>query len=137
VVRWMLDTPLWQRYEVTAESSTARFETRFLNGELLLAADGDEPACGFIWVIPNGGFGRWPYVRLIGVKGSQQRKGIGEALIRDVETRFDSTDLFLLVSDFNERAQQFYKRLGFEEVGAIPDLGLPDITELILRKKLR
>lgn len=137
IVAWMLETPLWQRYGVTADSSAARFEAGLAQGDLLLAADTDEPACGFVWVLPRGAFGRWPYIRLIGVKSSQQGKGIGEALMREVESRIDATDLFLLVSDFNLSAQRFYQRLGFEQIGLITGFVQPDIDEVIMRKKLR
>ena len=46
-----------------------------------------------------------------------------------------SADVFLLVSDFNTTAQAFYRRLGYEQVGAIPGYVVPGITELIFRKR--
>jgi ribosomal protein S18 acetylase RimI-like enzyme len=45
-------------------------------------------------------------------------------------------DVFLLVSDFNTRAARFYQRLGYQQVGAIPDYVVSGITELIFRKRL-
>jgi ribosomal protein S18 acetylase RimI-like enzyme len=44
--------------------------------------------------------------------------------------------VFLLTSDFNEDAQAFYRRLGYQQVGAIPDYVVPGITELIFYKRL-
>jgi len=43
--------------------------------------------------------------------------------------------MFLLVSDFNKRAQKFYKNLGYMEVGRIPDYIKEGITELIYFKR--
>jgi ribosomal protein S18 acetylase RimI-like enzyme len=47
----------------------------------------------------------------------------------------NSQDVLLLVSDFNESAQRFYHRRGYEQVGALPGYVLADITELLFRKK--
>ena len=46
-----------------------------------------------------------------------------------------TADIFLLVSDFNAAAQAFYRRLGYEQVGAIPGYVVPGISELIFRKR--
>jgi ribosomal protein S18 acetylase RimI-like enzyme len=43
-------------------------------------------------------------------------------------------DIFLLVSDFNIDAQSFYQRLGYRQVGAIPDYLIPGVAELIYHK---
>ena len=61
---------------------------------------------------------------------------MGAALLQEVEARATSSDLFLLVSHFNEGAQRFYRRMGYEQIGAIPGYVLPDVTELIFRKVL-
>jgi ribosomal protein S18 acetylase RimI-like enzyme len=137
ITRWMQETLLWQRYQVQPGEAAVRFETALARGDLLLAADNDEAACGFIWMIQKGAFGHWPYIRLLGVKENQRGRGVGDALIGEVERRIESSDLFLLVSDFNAPAQRFYKRLGFVQIGAIPGFAQPDIDELIMRKKLR
>ncbi len=64
--------------------------------------------------------------------------GIGSALLTEVERRSAevASDLFLLVSDFNEAAQRFYQRHGFEQIGEVSGYVLPDVTELIFRKRL-
>jgi hypothetical protein len=48
-----------------------------------------------------------------------------------------SSDLFLLVSDFNHDAQRFYQRQGYQQIGAIPGYVLPDVSELIFRKRFK
>jgi hypothetical protein len=58
-------------------------------------------------------------------------------LLSYIEQSISSSDLFLLVADFNTDAQQFYQRRGYEQVGAIPAYVLPDVTELIYRKRVR
>ena len=48
-----------------------------------------------------------------------------------------ASDVFLLVSDFNHVAQAFYRRLGYVQVGAIPDYVVSGVTELVFRKRKR
>ena len=45
-------------------------------------------------------------------------------------------DLFLLVSSFNRRAQDLYRRHGYAQVGEIPDYIVDGHSELIFRKRL-
>jgi ribosomal protein S18 acetylase RimI-like enzyme len=140
ISRWMADMPLWKRYGVTPESASAQFAEALLHGDLALVAEAhDSPPgdnCGFAWCLPGGAFGRSDYLRLIGVRADCAGQGIGAALLTEVETRATSNDLILLVSDFNEGAQRFYKRMGYQQIGAIPGYILPDVTELIFRKRL-
>jgi len=139
---WMVETPLWQRYGLTVERAIANFQNALIAADWLLTADcPDMPVCGFAWADPTGAFERSPYLRLIGVHPSAQGTGVGAALLTAVEdlavnTR-NASDLFLLTSDFNEDAQRFYKRHGYEQIGAIPDYVVPSITEFIFRKRLR
>jgi GNAT superfamily N-acetyltransferase len=135
---WMVETPLWQRYGLTAAKAVANFEAGLARGDWLIAADGQTPACGFAWGMPAGVFGRSPYLRLIGVRPDRAGSGIGGLLLEEIERRAAevATDLFLLVSDFNQGGQRFYQAHGYEQVGAIAGYVLPDVTELMLRKRL-
>lgn len=45
-------------------------------------------------------------------------------------------NVYLCVSDFNRSARQFYKRLGYEEVGLLKDLLLPEKGEALMRKSI-
>ena len=134
IAHWMVEMPLWQRYGVTETGANAQFNDGIQRGDLLLVAGTN--VCGFAWCLRNGGFGRSAYLRLIGVRADCAGQGIGAALLTEVEAQSQSRDLLLLVSDFNEGAQRFYKRMGYEQIGAIPGYVVPDVTELIFRKRL-
>lgn len=139
IAAWMSALPLWTRYGVTAEGAQAMFVRALARDELLLAADlPDERNCGFAWGIGGAAFGRSAYLRLIGVRADCTGRGIGAALLTAVE-QWAATfcgELFLLVSDFNQDAQRFYRRQGYQQVGAIPGYVLPDVAELIFWKRL-
>lgn len=134
---WIVIVPLWQRYGATAEAVQARLEGAIAAGDMLLAAETEAGVSGFAWVVPTGAFGRSPYLRMIGVHPDRARSGIGARLLAEAEQRCNADDLFLLVSDFNTEAQAFYCRHGYTQIGAIPGFVLPDVTELIFRKRLR
>ncbi len=141
VAAWMVQTPLWQRYQLTVERATQNFEKAFERSEVLLVADAgaDNIGCGFAWCVPQGGFGRSMYLRLIGVRQERARAGVGAALLRGAEGAALKVghELFLLVSDFNVDAQRFYQRQGYQQIGAIPGYVLPDVTELLYWKQLQ
>ncbi len=140
VVDWMVSIPLWQRYQVNATSARAHFENGLQQGDLLLVCDWgvEHSAVGFAWCLPDGAFGLSAYLRLIGVHPNFARRGVGAALLMRTEqlALAFSKDMFLLVSDFNQEAQRFYRQHGYTQVGAIAGYVLPDVTELIFRKRL-
>src|SRR5689334_4227041 len=102
---WMVQTPLWQRYHLTIERASKNFENALKRDDILLVADAgaDNIGCGFAWCLPQGGFGRSMYLRLIGVRQERARSGVGAALLRSAEDAAlkINPELFLLVSDFN------------------------------------
>lgn len=137
---WMVTVPLWQRYNLRVDQAAAQFETALRRGDILQVADLPEaPACGFAWGMIGGAFGRSVYLRLIGVRPDLAGHGVGAALLDNLEqiAAGVSSDLFLLVSDFNSDAQRFYRRQGYEHIGSIPAYVLPDVNELIFWKRLR
>jgi ribosomal protein S18 acetylase RimI-like enzyme len=140
IASWLVTIPLYQRYKLTADRAIAQFEKALGNRDMLLAADGrdGESACGFAWCIVGGAFGRSVYLRLIGVRPERAEEGIGSALLAasEQDALKISSDLFLLVSDFNHDAQRFYQKHGYQQIGAIPGYVLPDVTELIYWKHL-
>lgn len=133
---WIATTPLFQRYNTTADGMRQRLQQAHERGDTLLAADsGAQRACGLAWVMPRGAFGRSAYLRLIGVQAEAAGQGIGAALLAAAEATAGD-QIFLLVSDFNTDAQRFYQRHEYTQIGTIPGFVLPDVTELIFWKRL-
>jgi ribosomal protein S18 acetylase RimI-like enzyme len=135
--RLMAESPLWQRYHVTQASATRRFEQGLARQATIAVADLDGEVAGFIWYDTQGTFGRSGYIMLVGVRSELRSQGVGQALMAHAETEMYRLvqDIFLLVSDFNEPAQRFYNRLGYRQVGRIPDYVIPGIAELIFHKR--
>lgn len=142
--------PLWQRYGVTVAGARRSFMTALAgarphrpdgrasagrSGEIAVAVD-DRRVLGFIWFRVEGTFHHSGYVRWIAVARESRSRGVGERLMRHAERRIfrDGPNVFLTVSDFNTRAQAFYRRLGYRRVGAIADYVVPGITEYLYRK---
>ena len=132
----MAGDPLWQRYGVTEESAARRLREGFAAGATIVVAEIDEEPVGFIWYVERGAFNRSGYIMLIGVQGDARGAGVGRALMAHAEAALfaRSADVFLLVSDFNTAAQAFYRRLGYEQVGVIPDYVVSGVAELLFRR---
>jgi ribosomal protein S18 acetylase RimI-like enzyme len=81
---------------------------------------------------------RGPYIELLGLIEIYRGQGIGSQLLNwaETEARYQSNNLWLLTSSFNELAQQFYSRHGFQQIGRIEGLIHTDYDELLLRKRL-
>ncbi len=136
LLTWMPAVPLWQRYQISAESLKTQLESALSLNDLLFVAQEAEELQGFLWCQPKAVFGRSAYIKLLGVKEGHQGKGIGKLLLEALEPQVQalSKDLFLLVSDFNEAAQRFYLRHGFRKIGSISSYVLADVDEFIFRK---
>ncbi|MEZ4863322.1 MAG: GNAT family N-acetyltransferase [Caldilineaceae bacterium] len=135
----MATTPLWQRYGVTEANATARLQSGLTAQETIAVAEAAGIPTGFVWYVARSAFQRGGYIMLIGVAATARSQGIGAALMAHAEaTLFAQADsIFLLVSDFNAAAQRFYQRLGYQQIGAIPDFVLPGVSELIFYKGRR
>ncbi len=97
---------------------------------------GSEPV-GFI-VLQRRGVAGSPYIPSMGVDGRTRGQGVGAAMLRFAEEFFrpDSSHLFLCVSSFNERAQAFYTRHGFSEVGEFESYLIEGASEILMHKRL-
>lgn len=139
IANWVAATPLWQRYNVTAEAFAKRLRDGFAEGATIYVAERDGAVIGFLWLVERGTFNRSGYVQLIGVQPGMQNAGVGRALMQFAEEKIfaQGRDLFLLVSDFNIDAQRFYQRLGYRQVGNLDDYVVPGVSELIYYKKHR
>ena len=114
----------------------------------LLAEDGAQQAAyvcvrelgiaGFIIFSPEAVFARGGYIRALAVAPDARRRGIGGKLLSFAEGIIArrTSNVYLCVSSFNRRGQAFYRSLGYQRVGKIPGLILPDTSEYIYWKQL-
>jgi GNAT superfamily N-acetyltransferase len=140
IARWLADLPLLQRYGLEPAAAAKSIQEAQRRGDWLLTAIDEDSgsAIGFAWVMPEGAFGRSAYLRLIALHPGYTGRGLGAKLLAHAEQLALELrhDLFLLVSDFNTRAQQFYERQGYDRVGALRGYVLPDVDELVYWKRL-
>jgi ribosomal protein S18 acetylase RimI-like enzyme len=129
---WLAPTPLMGRYGL-GEARLGEALGEALSSDLLLVAEEGGEVCGLAWCLPQGAFGRSPYLKLLAARWPG--RGIGRALLEGLEQRLTG-DLFLLVSDFNLPARRFYERLGYAHIGTLEAYVLPDVNEHLYRKRL-
>jgi ribosomal protein S18 acetylase RimI-like enzyme len=135
----MAASPLLQRYAVGSERALASLRSGVSLGDVVLVTrTGDGSPRGFAWLQHLRGFGAAAYLRLLLVSEAQQRRGVGQQLMADAEERAAawSRHLLLLTTEDNHAARRFYERLGYQQVGRLPRLILPDADELLYQKTL-
>lgn len=105
-----------------------------------VAVSGEE-CIGVLWYQQEGMFHTFPYLHMIVVKEGFQNQGIGSKLMDFFErqilvdgTNHLRTKAFLAVGDFNEKAQFFYLKRGYQEVVQMKGLFRKGITEKIFMK---
>jgi ribosomal-protein-alanine N-acetyltransferase len=78
------------------------------------------------------------YIQALAVAEEWRGRGIGARLLKFAEERIfcDSPNVFLCVSGFNTRAQQFYARLGYERIGELKDYVIVGESEILMRKSV-
>ena len=105
-------------------------------GNLYVALIG-EACIGFTYIIPKGAFHSFPYLHIITIKEEYRGQGVGKALLDYSEwIASEMADkLFLVVADYNPEAKRFYERNGYQQVGEIPNLYRPGITEYLMALK--
>ncbi len=91
---------------------------------------------GFIVIKMSGSF--CGYIQVLAIAETYRGKGIGEAAIRYMEQLIFQSypNVFICASSFNERAQQLYRRLGYETVGILKDYIVKGYDEVLMRKTL-
>ncbi|MGD0222856.1 MAG: GNAT family N-acetyltransferase [Terriglobia bacterium] len=103
--------------------------------ELFVAREASQPV-GFILIHPYGCAGS-PYIASVAVAESARGKGIGAQLLAFAERQaVGRRFIFLCVSSFNRRAQELYYRLGYKQVGELPNYVVEGHSELLLSKRL-
>jgi ribosomal protein S18 acetylase RimI-like enzyme len=87
-------------------------------------------------VVVQDGFLLGGFVSLLAVRPDAAGQGVGRALMEHVAARVFTKRSWLFVScdAANARALSFYRKLGFERVGRLPDLIKPKRVEVLLRK---
>jgi ribosomal protein S18 acetylase RimI-like enzyme len=135
LARALASLPLMLRYGQTVERLESSLAGAMARGEGVLVYDDGGPR-GLAWYLPTGTLGVGGYLRLLAVSPDAHGGGIGAKLLDGYEAAVfkSSAHAFLLVSDFNEAAQRFYERHGYQRVGALPGLVLADVSELIYWK---
>jgi len=127
---------LGEVYCHTEEQLKSFLTEGFDKGEIFVALDETNKCLGYIWITLKGTFYGFPYCRNLAVKKDYRGRGVGTALLKyyDKIGFENSTRLFILVSDFNHRAKKLYERVGYKQVGLIPDFFKDGVSEFILVK---
>lgn len=130
------NSDLWDAYFKTNPSIETTIEEMISKKQVYVATNKNDKCIGFMGVINNGCFRKFSYLSLLAVKKRYRNKGIGESLVNKFESiGFKRADrVFILVSDFNKRAQNFYRKLGYKKVGNIPNLFKVGVSENLLVK---
>jgi ribosomal-protein-alanine N-acetyltransferase len=91
---------------------------------------------GFIMLIMRGAF--VGFIQTVAVKPEWRNQGIGTELMQFAEKRVfkDMANVFMCVSSFNDKAQELYKRLGYQTIGELKDFIVPGHSEILLRKSI-
>ncbi len=132
----LVNSELGKRYFSEKGKARRALEKGFRDNDLYVAVDSHNNCKGFVWVIVNGIFHSSPYVHMLAVKSESRGQGIGKRLMRFVEDVYfeEYSKLFLVVSDFNPDAKRLYKKIGYSEIGDIPNLYRNGITECLMMK---
>jgi ribosomal protein S18 acetylase RimI-like enzyme len=127
---------LGERYFYDRKHTVEFLKDGFEKGEIYLCVN-DDTVLGFMRIDLKGTFAKFPLLRVIAVNEKYRNQGIGKAMIEYYESMgFEESDkVFLLVSEFNTDAKRLYERLGYVEVGKIPDLYQKDTAEYFMMKK--
>lgn len=127
---------LGERYFYDRKHTEEFLKDGFERGEIYVCVN-NVTLIGFMRIDPSGTFAKFPLLRVIAVSENHRNKGIGKAMIEFYESMgFEKSDkVFLLVSEFNTDAKRLYERLGYVEVGKIPDLYQKDTAEYFMMKR--
>lgn len=78
------------------------------------------------------------YLKSIALKPDWRGKKLGKQMMVFIENEVFSTcaNLFLCVSSFNQDAQKFYLKLGYEKIGVLKDYLVQGHDEILMRKTI-
>jgi phosphinothricin acetyltransferase len=124
-------TITWTETLDTLEARAAWFARQNAEGWPVLVADVAGTVAGFTCYEPFRGEGKWPGYRTtaelsIHVQESHWGRGVGRALVEALIERGRAAGLHVLVAGIdsdNLESIRFHERLGFVEVGRMPEIG--------------
>ncbi len=119
------------------EKTVALLSHALTQRELFVALNDHEDCLGFMYYIPKGVFGSYPYLHIVAVKEEYRNLGIGKQLIKYFEENssdYSSTKHFLTVDDLNPKARKLYESLGYHCVGELKDFYKNGITSYVMMK---
>ena len=95
-----------------------------------------EELVGFMILHMRGAF--VGFIQTVAVKPEWRSKEIGTRLLRFAEERIlrETPNVFMCVSSFNSKAQDLYRRLGYQTIGELKDFIVPGHSEILLRKTI-
>jgi ribosomal protein S18 acetylase RimI-like enzyme len=96
----------------------------------------DDICVGVMCIDTHGAFGGFSFLRLIGVKAGYRSKGVGKDMLdyfENIATQQNKM-AFLMVADFNGRAQEFYNKQGYTKVGEIANIYKDGVAEYLMMK---
>lgn len=130
------NSTLGEKY-FSKEGSAKQAVIEGINTGNLYVALHENECVGFFYIIPKGAFHGFPYLHIISVKEEYRGKGIGSVLLKHMENiAFEyANKLFLVVADFNPDAKRFYEKHNYHQVGVLPSLYRPGITEYLMMKE--
>ena len=133
VARMLADSDPWKTLGYTAQDWDG-FLTVPLQGREGFVIETDGTAAGMALLRQR--FLLGDYLELLVVAPSAQGTGLGGILLDHLETLvFARTkNLFVCVSDFNQKARQFYERHGYRKIGPIPNFLIQGSAEILMRK---
>ncbi len=124
-------TITWTEELETVEGRTAWFERQAHDGFPVLVAEDAGSVAGFATYEPFRGEGKWPGYRAtaelsLHVGEAYWRRGVGTALLGSLIERAQVSGIHVLVAAIdseNEPSIRLHERLGFVEVGRMPQTG--------------
>lgn len=135
------DSELGMKYFINANGEYIGKELLkegFDNNEIYVSVTEDGSSLGFSWIQERGIFHWFPFLHVVAVDKEHRGNGYGTLHLKHFEkmcvTEFEAHKSFLMVGDYNEKAIELYKHLGYKQVGNIPDLFVKGINEILMYK---
>ncbi|MTI95076.1 MAG: GNAT family N-acetyltransferase [Firmicutes bacterium] len=131
----LLNSELGRQY-FTQQGATRELTSGISKEEVYAALSEDGNCLGFVWGRLDAAFHIYPYMHLVAVRAEYRGKGVGKQLIEFCENVVFASDskVFLVVADFSLQTKKLYEKLGYTQVGELPDLYSPGVTEYLMMK---